>query len=287
MTGTNQGSAATAVFNFDGGSGEVDYSIWGTDGAGSQFACYFEDPTLLIKDVRLYGTSYGDDFRFYYSSTQFLTNPPGAQIQGYMFPWSGNDVLRGSTSAPAGATCSAGDYTEDLNGGNGDDTIYGNAGNDSIGDQGGTNTLYGGDGDDCIYGSGPTTALTVYGGDGDDVITTGDGMNTVYGGNGNDDITGGDDDDILLGDAGDDLSRAVTATTRSTATQEMMISTVKVALTLFAAGVLREWGMTTLSGVRVPTLVSNHPVTIRPAAMTLVVSVSATRAAILATARVG
>lgn len=60
-------------------------------------------------------------------------------------------------------------------------------------DSGTTNTLDGGSGDDMIYGA-----------DGVDIISGGDGVDTVTGGDANDQINGGDGDDDLSGDAGND-----------------------------------------------------------------------------------
>ncbi|SLN40391.1 Hemolysin, chromosomal [Aquimixticola soesokkakensis] len=82
----------------------------------------------------------------------------------------------------------AGPVVEDgddyLDGGAGDDTIYGEGGND---------TILGGSGKDILYG-----------GEGDDTISAGSGTDKVYGGAGNDTIHGGGDNDVLEGGAGAD-----------------------------------------------------------------------------------
>ncbi len=69
-------------------------------------------------------------------------------------------------------------------------------------DLGTVNTLNGGDGDDTIFGAGGMD--TINGGDGDDVIDTGGDDNIVNGGNDNDTITAQGGDDTLNGDAGND-----------------------------------------------------------------------------------
>lgn len=76
----------------------------------------------------------------------------------------------------------------------GDDTIDGGSGQDVIFGQGGNDSLSGGQGDDDIDG-----------GDGNDVLDGGQGQDELIGGAGNDTLTGGTGDDTLLGGAGEDL----------------------------------------------------------------------------------
>ena len=70
---------------------------------------------------------------------------------------------------------------------NGNDTLYG---------QGGDDTLYGGDGNDILHGE-----------DGNDKLKGGNGRDTLYGGNGNDKLKGGNGNDILYGGDGNDTLR--------------------------------------------------------------------------------
>ena len=79
---------------------------------------------------------------------------------------------------------------------NGNDTLYG---------QGGDDTLYGGDGNDILYGQGDDDIL--YGEDGNDILSGGNGNDTLYGGNGNDKLKGGKGNDILYGGDGNDTLR--------------------------------------------------------------------------------
>lgn len=128
----------------------------------------------------------------------------------------------------------------EFTGGEGDDTLYGAAGDDIIDGGSGADVLYGRDGDeywiddddnvqpglvggtgnDLIDGGAGFDDInagdgddTVYGGDGADEIVGGAGYDTIYGGqgptynttnDGNDYIYGGDDDDYILGEEGDD-----------------------------------------------------------------------------------
>ena len=125
---------------------------------------------------------------------------------------------------------------EDARGGDGNDTITGNAadnelrgrgGNDTIDGGSGNDTIYGGSGNDTIYGGGGNDTIytewsdpdggdrpedgienTAYGGDGDDEIIGGVFENTaadhLEGGDGNDVLKGRGGTDTLIGDAGYD-----------------------------------------------------------------------------------
>ncbi len=110
------------------------------------------------------------------------------------------------------------DGDDSINGNGGADTIYGEGGNDSIDGGGGSDDVYGGDGNDTIEGGGTGGADdSLVGGAGDDLITDeggtgstdtlegGSGDDTLDGGLGDDTIDGGEGDDSLLGSGGDDV----------------------------------------------------------------------------------
>jgi Ca2+-binding RTX toxin-like protein len=84
-------------------------------------------------------------------------------------------ILSSASVAIAGVSIDGGDGNDVLWGNSGDDTINGGAGNDQIDGGPGNDTINGGTGDDIIYG-----------------------------GDGNDNLTGGTGSDILHGGAGDD-----------------------------------------------------------------------------------
>jgi len=103
----------------------------------------------------------------------------------------GNDTLTG------------GNGDDFIAGGEGDDILSGLGGADSIDDQFGNNTVDGGAGDDSIVtGSGNDV---ISGGDGDDNISGGGGNDDIDGGIGNDTIDTGRGIDIVNAGAGDDI----------------------------------------------------------------------------------
>jgi Ca2+-binding RTX toxin-like protein len=103
----------------------------------------------------------------------------GGRIEGM----AGNDTLVGSSG-----------YAETIDGGDGNDLIYGLAGDDDLSGGDGNDTIFGGAGNDTIYGDAGND--TLYGGEGND---------TIYGGSGDDVIMGGLGADNLWGGAGADV----------------------------------------------------------------------------------
>jgi hypothetical protein len=104
-----------------------------------------------------------------------------------------------------------GDMDELINGGAGNNILFGMGGNDNI--QGGADndSLCGNQGSDFLQGDAGNDSIlggkdndTVVGGDGDDFLRGDRGNDIVAGGGGNDSIFGGQDDDISLGEDGDD-----------------------------------------------------------------------------------
>ena len=98
-----------------------------------------------------------------------------------------------------------------LNGGNGNDAVYGGTNIDIIHGNAGKDKLYGYNGNDKIYGDAGNDSI--WGGKGNDYIDGGADKDKLYGeagndiikgGKGNDTLDGGDGNDKLYGDAGND-----------------------------------------------------------------------------------
>lgn len=109
----------------------------------------------------------------------------------HLYGEDGNDILYG-----AGGTAGA-DVADFLDGGAGDDYIYGGQ------NAGATEVLIGGSGNDHIYGE--SGIDEIYGDEGDDYIDAGGDTDLAFGGGGNDEMYGGEGPDELHGNAGDDL----------------------------------------------------------------------------------
>lgn len=123
----------------------------------------------------------------------------GGEGDDWLFGYEGDDVLR------------AGPGRDTLDGGPGDDSLAGAAGHDVLDGGPGRDTLSGGadndfmdggEGDDSIDG-GPEND-DIDGGDGDDLLTGGAGDDVLVGGDGNDTQSGGEGADRLLGRDSDD-----------------------------------------------------------------------------------
>ena len=111
----------------------------------------------------------------------------------------GNDHIYGNSQI---AIQGAADGADFIHGGDGSDYVNGNAGNDTIYGDAGTDRLYGGSGNDVIDGG--TGDDHINGNKGNDDIRGGDGNDQLLGGQGNDWLTGGNGFDTLTGNAGND-----------------------------------------------------------------------------------
>jgi uncharacterized protein len=89
-----------------------------------------------------------------------------------------------------------------LNGGNGNDTLEGNDGDDVLNGGNGNDRLLGFDGDDVLGGGNGNDELL--GDRGDDILNGGNGIDRIFGGDGADFLNGENGDDLLAGGAGSD-----------------------------------------------------------------------------------
>lgn len=124
-----------------------------------------------------------------------------SSVQAYGFD--GNDYI---ALAPTGIP------TSYLEGGNGDDVIYGSDGADVVNGGAGRDTIYTLDGNDRVAGGAGNDTISggigkdrLFGGDGNDYIFGDGSPDTVSGEAGNDTLIGGSSNDTILGGDGDDI----------------------------------------------------------------------------------
>lgn len=87
-----------------------------------------------------------------------------------------------------------------VSGGDSDDILWTNVGNDIVNGGAGNDLIDGGPGNDQLNGENDND--TLYGGAGNDTLNGGAGNDTAFGGAGDDRLLGGDGDDTLFGDNG-------------------------------------------------------------------------------------
>lgn len=97
----------------------------------------------------------------------------------------------------------------------GDDSVIVGDGNNRIWTDGGSDTVHAGNGNNVILAGGGNNVIIagngnneIHSGSGNDTITTGNGNNEIHAGGGDDTITTGSGDDRIWGDGGNDLIRA-------------------------------------------------------------------------------
>ena len=103
-----------------------------------------------------------------------------------------------SPDAPSGDDLYMGDSADNtgINAEGGDDTLYGNDGNDELYGGGSDDLILGGDGDDTLDGEGSND--TLHGGLGDDTLIGGSGSDVLISGGGSDYLDGGNSSDLFL-----------------------------------------------------------------------------------------
>lgn len=113
---------------------------------------------------------------------------------------SGNDTVIGNA---VGNEINGGDGMDSISGFGGHDVINGDGGNDTLLGGWGFDTIDGGSGADSISGEGNADSLS--GGLGNDTLLGGAGTDVLIGGDGNDSLMSGDDADRVYGGEGDDV----------------------------------------------------------------------------------
>ena len=170
-----------------------------TDGrvaiAASQDAGFFGGAEIIsrIVDPRVAGNG----------STYFTGISLAQDTAGFRLDLANGDLNTGAAAAFADEVDELLNYYDNVVGGSGADSIYGD---DTA------NTIRGGGGDDLLDGRGSVDTLfgeagndTLNGGASADSLDGGTGNDAINGGSGNDTLFGGDDNDVLLGSANDDF----------------------------------------------------------------------------------
>ena len=123
----------------------------------------------------------------------------------------GNDYIFTSGALNVVLSANGGIGDDTIFGGNANDTIVGDVGNDQLDGGIGNDLIFGQDGNDALFGQAGSDSFdggigndTIDGGDGDDFLFGQAGADSLIGGNGNDGINGGADNDTVLGQAGID-----------------------------------------------------------------------------------
>lgn len=205
------GHAAGTRFGFVVISGRV-YSSSAQVG-GDDFCCTLNPGDDTVEELILQGTDHNDQLSFQDGGrildVTFDANTGAAlsDLSGEILGLDGADFVEGSDSRNP-------DYSEFLHGGDGDDLVDGDEGDDDLCGGEGMDEMYGGDGDDRMDGEGGCDTMS--GGDGDDLMSgsadhdamDGDaGNDHLGGGPGADTLWGGGDDDLLCGNNGFDSLR--------------------------------------------------------------------------------
>ena len=193
VSGSSGGATVVAVTDYD--TTIDDYEVWGDYGSsGGAFCCTTDVSGIDV--LRIIGSDDADTLAFEYRSgaNHYDLLPPGsAVLRGEILAGAQNDVVYGSYSTDT-------DYSEELYGEGGADTIHGNAGDDYISGGDGADTLNGGTNDDEIDGGAGDDIIN--GDNGDDTLNGDADVDKIAGAGGNDTIDGGAGGDFMCGDGG-------------------------------------------------------------------------------------
>ncbi|MBU6338395.1 MAG: hypothetical protein KGQ36_00255 [Rickettsiales bacterium] len=126
----------------------------------------------------------------------------------------GNDTIYGYQSITS-VTIDGGNGDDYISGGEANDTLSGGAGNDTIYSNGGNDIIDGGAGVDDIHGE-----------DGNDIINAGSGNDIIYGDAGDDNINGGDGNDAIYGGGGNNILTGGVGSDSFVITSDSQIDTI-------------------------------------------------------------
>jgi len=143
----------------------------------------------------------GDEVYVYVNATRLGPFRLPADARAVVFGHEGNDWLCG-VHLRRSVILDGGHGNDSLYGGQGDDILRGDTGNDCLWGSAGDDTLYGNDGRDLLFGGSGDDLL--FGGDGNDFLSGNAGHDRLFGGTGNDRLFGDPADDELDGGDGYD-----------------------------------------------------------------------------------
>ncbi|WP_120495620.1 DUF4114 domain-containing protein [Kiloniella sp. EL199] len=155
------------------------------DGTDTGLATLRDGELYLSVSLSEFGLSVGDDFTW--GATLVSENTLG-ESSSDRFDKVGNYTIAS--------------FNDQIYGGNGADTIYGEKGHDILYGGDGSDVLKGGSGNDTLYGD--SAQDTLHGGSGNDSLFGGSNHDILNGNSGDDNLYGGSGDDILNGNSGND-----------------------------------------------------------------------------------
>ena len=183
-----------------GGTGND--TLDGGDGNDLLNGSYTGDPDgdrVDGNDAILAGDTGNDDLIYGYGGNDRIYAGNG---NDEVYGGTGNDLLQ---TGLGDDTVYGDDGNDSIYAENGNDTVYGGAGDDVVGASIGNDLVYGGDGNDTINGGGYSNeGDTLFGDAGNDSISGDAGNDTLYGGADDDILVGGTNDDSIYGGTGND-----------------------------------------------------------------------------------
>lgn len=181
-----------------GGTGND--TLDGGDGNDLLNGSYTGDPDgdrVDGNDAILAGDTGNDDLIYGYGGNDRIYAGNG---NDEVYGGTGNDLLQ---TGLGDDTVYGDDGNDSIYAENGNDTVYGGAGDDVVGASIGNDLVYGGDGNDTINGGGYSNeGDTLFGDAGNDSISGDAGNDTLYGGADDDILVGGTNDDSIYGGTG-------------------------------------------------------------------------------------
>ena len=177
-----------------------DGTVQGTAGNDLINGSYTGDPDgdrVDGNDAILAGDTGNDDLIYGYGGNDRIYAGNG---NDEVYGGTGNDLLQ---TGLGDDTVYGDDGNDSIYAENGNDTVYGGAGDDVVGASIGNDLVYGGDGNDTINGGGYSNeGDTLFGDAGNDSISGDAGNDTLYGGADDDILVGGTNDDSIYGGTG-------------------------------------------------------------------------------------